>query len=97
MPLCSTAESARITPDWLTTVAMASPMERASRATCPPAAVMVPLLETAACTAAASTEKRTRPAPLVSTATREPAARPTAPRSAEMLPLLVTTGPASST
>ena len=97
IPSRSTAESARITPDWLTTVAIASPSELASTATCPPAAVIEPLLAAAALTAAASTEKRTRPAPDVSMDTRCPATRPTDPASAEMLPLLLTWGAAKRT
>jgi hypothetical protein len=97
MPSRSTADSARITPVWLTTVAMASPSELASMTTWPPGAARVPLLLAAAWTAAASTEKRTRPAPEVSIATRWPATSPTLPASAEMLPLLLTWGAASST
>ena len=47
IPSRSTAVSARTTPDWFTTVAMASPSELASSATCPPGVVMAPLLLTA--------------------------------------------------
>jgi hypothetical protein len=79
------------------TVAIASPMALASTATCPPLAVMLPLLLMAACAAAASTEKRTSPAPEVSTDTREPASSPTEPASALMAPVLLTCGAASST
>ena len=97
MPLRSTAESARITPVWLITVASASPTALASTATCPPLAVMLPLLVMAALAAAASTEKRTRPTPEVSSVTREPVSSPTEPASAVMVPVLLTLGAASST
>ena len=97
MPLRSVADVARITPVWLTTVAMASPSALASTATCPPWAVMTPLLEAAAFAAAASTEKLTRPAPEVSMDTRDPATKPTEPPSALMPPVLLTLGAASRT
>ena len=97
MQFCSTAESARMTPDWLITVASASPAALASKATWPPLAVMLPLFTTAALATAASTDSLTRPAPEVSMVAREPAPSPTEPASALMLPLLVTPGASRNT